>query len=208
MDLSLCCVHAYAFTRLLCCHEVMHLSTPAFSELAFASSIGYWHYFFFPLGTLSWCISVLYGIDKLGTMIKSGPIIVIDDDLEDQQILDEIFKNLDVPNKIIFFSDGDDALQYLISTEDQPFLILSDINMPRMDGFEVRNRIWKNEKLKTRFIPYLFFTTSVDKKAVYDAYNLSVQGFFIKPTTMVEMQNALKKIIDYWQECYSPGQFN
>ena len=141
-------------------------------------------------------------------MRKSGPIIVIDDDLEDQQIFDEIFKNLDIPNKIIFFADGNDALQYLITTDDQPFLILSDINMPRMDGFEVRNRIWKNENLKSRFIPYLFFTTSVEKKAVYDAYNLSVQGFFVKPTTMADMQNCLKKIIDYWQECYSPGQFN
>lgn len=141
-------------------------------------------------------------------MRKSGPIIIIDDDLEDQQILDEIFKNLDIPNKIIFFADGNDALQYLITTDDQPFLILSDINMPRMDGFEVRNRIWKNDNLKSRFIPYLFFTTSVEKKAVYDAYNLSVQGFFVKPTTMAEMQNSLKKIIDYWQECYSPGQFN
>ena len=141
-------------------------------------------------------------------MRKSGPIIVIEDDLEDQQILDEIFKNLAVPNKIIFFSDGNDALQYLVTTEDHPFLILSDINMPRIDGFEVRNRIWKNEEMKSRFIPYLFFTTSVDKKAVDDAYNMSVQGYFVKPATMAEMQNSLKTIIDYWQECYSPGQFN
>jgi CheY-like chemotaxis protein len=141
-------------------------------------------------------------------MKKSGPIIVIDDDLEDQQILDEIFKNLAVPNKIMFFADGNEALQYLVTTQDHPFLILSDINMPRIDGFEVRNRIWKNEDLKSRFIPYLFFTTSVDKKAVYDAYNMAVQGFFVKPTTMAEMQNSLKTIIDYWQECYSPAQFN
>lgn len=141
-------------------------------------------------------------------MRKSGPIIVIDDDLEDQQILDEIFKNLNVPNQIIFFADGNEALDYLSSTNDQPFLILSDINMPRIDGFEVRSRICKNDNLKSRFIPYLFFTTSVDKKAVQDAYNMSVQGFFVKPTTMLDMQNSLKKIIDYWQECYAPGCFN
>lgn len=141
-------------------------------------------------------------------MRKSGPIIIIDDDLEDQQILGEIFKNLNVSNKIIFFTDGNDALEYLTHTEDQPLLILSDINMPRIDGFEVRSQIWRNENLKLKFIPYLFFTTSVDKKAVQDAYNMSVQGFFVKPTTMVDMQNSLKKILDYWQECYSPGSFN
>jgi CheY-like chemotaxis protein len=141
-------------------------------------------------------------------MRKSGPIIVIEDDLEDQQILDEIFKNLNFPNKIIFFSDGNDALAYLDSTSEHPFLILSDINMPKIDGFELRNKICSNEKSTLKWIPYLFFTTGVDKKTVQEAYALSVQGFFIKRGTMVELQSTVKKIIEYWQECYSPGQFN
>ena len=42
-------------------------------------------------------------------MSKSGPIIVIDDDLEDHLILDEIFRNLNYPNRVIFFSKGEDA---------------------------------------------------------------------------------------------------
>jgi CheY-like chemotaxis protein len=143
---------------------------------------------------------------KATIMTKSGPIIVIEDDLEDQQILDEIFRNLNFPNKVIFFCDGQAALEYLHTTIDQPFLILSDINMPRMDGFQVRNTIYKNEKL--RCIPYLFFTTGVDKKAVHDAYAMSVQGFFLKPSSMSQLQQTMKKIIDYWQECYAPSQFN
>lgn len=143
---------------------------------------------------------------KKTIMTKSGPIIVIEDDLEDQQILDEIFRNLNFPNKVIFFSDGQDALEYLNTTIDQPFLILSDINMPRMDGFQVRNKIYNNEKL--RCIPYLFFTTGADKKAVHDAYAMSVQGFFIKPASMSRLQQTVKNIIEYWQECYAPSQFN
>lgn len=141
-------------------------------------------------------------------MKKSGPIIVIEDDMDDQQVLDEIFKNLNFPNKVIFFSDGVDAIEYLNTTKEQPFLILSDINMPKMDGFEVRNRIYKNENWNLKNIPYLFFTTGVDKKSVEEAYALSVQGFFIKPGSMNELQSTVKKIIEYWQECYSPGQFN
>lgn len=141
-------------------------------------------------------------------MSKSGPIIVIDDDLEDHLILDEIFRNLNYPNKIIFFTDGDTAVDFLKSTQDQPFLIISDINMPGMNGFDIRTKICANERLRAQGIPYLFFTTSVDQKAVRDAYQLSVQGFFIKPATMIEMQNTLKKIIDYWQESYAPSQFN
>ena len=141
-------------------------------------------------------------------MSKSGPIIVIDDDLEDHLIMDEIFRNLNYPNKVLFFSDGKTAVDYLITTEDPPFIIISDINMPGMNGFEIRHKICENEKLNSKCIPYLFFTTSVDRKAVRDAYKMSVQGYFIKPATMTDLQNTLKKIIDYWQESYAPSQFN
>jgi len=141
-------------------------------------------------------------------MSKSGPIIVIDDDLEDHLILDEIFRNLNYPNRVIFFSKGEDAVEFLNSTEETPLLILSDVNMPGMNGFEIRNRITANEKIHSKCIPYLFFTTSVDRKAVEEAYALSVHGYFVKPSTMMEMQNTLKKIIDYWQESFAPSQFN
>jgi CheY-like chemotaxis protein len=141
-------------------------------------------------------------------MKKTGPIIVIEDDLEDQEVLNEIFVTLNYPNKVIFFTDGNEAINYLNETEEHPFIILSDINMPKIDGFQVRNRISTNEKLSLKCIPYLFFTTGVDKKAVHDAYAMSVQGFFIKPGTMAELHNTIKKIIEYWQECYAPSQFN
>jgi len=141
-------------------------------------------------------------------MSKAGPIIVIDDDPEDHLILDEIFKNLNYPNKVIFFSDGQDAVEYLNATEDVPFLIISDINMPGMNGFELRNRIRGNERSGAKNVPYLFFSTSADKKAVAQAFDLSVQGYFIKPATMSELERTIKKIIEYWKESYAPSYFN
>src|SRR5687768_13355938 len=102
-------------------------------------------------------------------MQKSGPIIVIEDDLEDQEMLDETFQFLQYPNKILFFTDGYKALEYIEKTDIQPFLILSDINMPVINGFELKQKIHNNELLKVRCIPYLFFTTGVDKKGVNDA---------------------------------------
>ena len=59
-------------------------------------------------------------------MNKNGPIIVIEDDLEDQEILVEIFQKLGYENKVIYFVDGNEALEYLNQSEVQPFLILSD----------------------------------------------------------------------------------
>ena len=140
-------------------------------------------------------------------MNKTGPIIVIEDDAEDQEILVEIFQKLGYVNKIVYFSDGNDALEFLNKTDIQPFLILSDINMPRINGFELRSKVFTNELLQTKCIPYLFFTTGANKKAVIDAYAMSVQGFFIKSSTMAGLEQTIKKIVEYWQECIAPSQY-
>jgi CheY-like chemotaxis protein len=139
--------------------------------------------------------------------MKSGPIIVIEDDDDDQQLLDEIFKTLNYPNEILYFADGYKALDYIINTDVQPFLILSDINLPKINGLQLRREIHNNEQLRVKCIPYLFFTSGLNKQAVYDAYAMSAQGFFIKPNSMEHLQNIIRKICDYWQECYAPSQF-
>jgi CheY-like chemotaxis protein len=141
-------------------------------------------------------------------MNKTGPIIVIEDDIDDQEVLVEIFKKLGYENKIIYFIDGNEALEFLNQTDVQPFLILSDINMPRINGFELRNKVFTNEQLQTKCIPYLFFTTGANKKAVVDAYALSVQGFFLKPNSMEGLEKTIKKIVEYWQECIAPNQYD
>jgi CheY-like chemotaxis protein len=141
-------------------------------------------------------------------MNKTGPIIVIEDDMDDQEMLVEIFQRLGYKNEIVYFADGNDALEYLNRTDIQPFLILSDINMPRISGFELRNKIFTNELLQVKCIPYLFFTTGANKKSVTDAYALSVQGFFIKPVSMQGLESTIRKIIEYWQECIAPSQYD
>lgn len=140
-------------------------------------------------------------------MDKSGPIIVIEDDIDDQAVLVEIFKKLGYVNKIVYFVDGNEALAYLNQTDVQPFLILSDINMPRINGFELRSKVFTNEQLQTKCIPYLFFTTGANKKSVVDAYAMSVQGFFLKPASIQKLEDTIKKIVEYWQECIAPSQF-
>lgn len=141
-------------------------------------------------------------------MNKNGPILVIEDDIDDQDILQEIFNKLAYKNEVLFFSDGLKALDFMSSTKNNPFLILSDVNMPKLDGFDLRNKLFNNEKLQGKCVPYLFFTTGTHKKAVVDAYALSVQGFFIKPSNILALENTLRKIIEYWKECISPCHFN
>lgn len=128
--------------------------------------------------------------------------------MDDQEVLSEIFTNLGYKNEICFFADGNDALEFINMTDIQPFLILSDINMPKINGFELRNKVFTNEKLHTKCIPYLFFSTSATKKAVIDAYALSVQGFFIKSGTIKGLENTIRKIVEYWKECIAPSEFD
>lgn len=138
-------------------------------------------------------------------MNKSGPILIIEDDVDDEEMLSEIFKKLDYKNEIKFFSDGEKALEYLFASDSKPFLILSDINMPKLNGFELREKIHTNEELKLKCIPYLFFTTSSSQKAVIDAYSMSVQGFFVKPNSVGKLEQTIKRIVEYWQECEAPS---
>jgi CheY-like chemotaxis protein len=140
-------------------------------------------------------------------MRKNGPIIVIEDDLDDQALLKETFSVLNYPNEVIYFSDGYDALEFLTRSQTIPLLILSDINMPKINGFELQKKIHNNEQLKNRCIPYLFFTTGADRESVYAAYALSAQGFFVKPSSVSDLQRIIQKIMDYWYECYSPSQY-
>ena len=137
-------------------------------------------------------------------MNKSGPIIIIEDDLDDQEMLRDVFKELEYNNKVVFFSDSEKALSFLIDTHIEPFIIFSDINMPKLTGLQLREKVHNNEELRIKSIPYLFFTTAAEQKAVIEAYSKSVKGFFIKPNSYGKLKNVMKVIVQYWQECVSP----
>ena len=68
-------------------------------------------------------------------MNKGGEIVIIEDDVDDQQMLAEVFSSLDIPNKITFFADGKEVVEYLLKPEVAPFLILSH----KSSDFE---RVW------------------------------------------------------------------
>lgn len=140
-------------------------------------------------------------------MNSNGPVIIIEDDADDKEILEEIFQKLNYSNKIIYFTDGEKALEFLNKTEVIPFLILSDINMPKLDGFALRNKIKTDAALDIKCIPYLFFSTASTQKAVVDAYSLSVQGFFIKQTKIAEIEKTITVIMEYWKRCVAPNNF-
>ena len=141
-------------------------------------------------------------------MNKKGPIIIIEDDLDDQFFLETVFKKLNYENQLVFFDDGETALAYLNSVNTLPFLILSDINMPKLNGFELRKKLKTDAALQLKCIPYLFFSTAANQPAVIEAYSMSVQGFFVKQNSLEELEKTISVIMEYWARCVAPNNFS
>lgn len=138
-------------------------------------------------------------------MANSGPIIIAEDDPEDQDILREVFNDLNIKNELKFFESGDAAFNYLVTTLEQPFLIISDVNLIGMNGHELKQRINENESLRKKAIPFIFLTTTVDNKVLNNAYAMMIQGYFQKESTIAEIRKQIRTIVDYWSFCKHPN---
>src|SRR6187551_111534 len=95
---------------------------------------------------------------------KQGPIIYVEDDLDDRLIFKETMSSIGIDNEILYFDHGRHFLDYLYETPDQPLLIVCDINMPVMNGLELRRMILNDTTLKKKSIPFIFYTTSINSR--------------------------------------------
>lgn len=139
-------------------------------------------------------------------MSKTGPVVILEDDPDDRELLAEVFEKLEIANKLIWFTTADVAFDYLKTTPEQPFIILSDVNLPGENGIEFKRRIDHDDELRRKSIPFIFYSTSVDQEAINEAYmKLTVQGFFQKPDKLSETEKRLRVIIDYWKDCRHPN---
>ena len=138
-------------------------------------------------------------------MSRKGPIIAIEDDADNQFLLKTAITELQIDNKLIFFENGLEALIYLESTQEQPFLILCDINMPVMNGLELRERIDENVYLKRKAIPFVFLSTADNPRIVETAYDSKIQGFYKKLSNFMDYKKQINIIFDYWQHCLHPN---
>ena len=139
-------------------------------------------------------------------MPKSGPIIIVEDDEDDQEVLKEIFQELGVPNVLRFFNSCIDALDYLLTTIERPFIIISDINVPAMDGLELKEKINENEFLRRKNIPFIFLSTNSEHGVIARAFDLLAQGYFVKPGRLADIKEMMLKIVDYWKISSRPTE--
>jgi len=132
---------------------------------------------------------------------KQGPIVLVEDDSDDQELVADALKAAGVSNELRLFRNGKEAKDYLLTTQERPLIIICDINMPVKDGFQLREEIQADEFLRRKSIPFVFLSTDASPHAVERAYDLTVQGFFKKPSSFSGFQEMLGLVIDYWCTC-------
>jgi CheY-like chemotaxis protein len=137
--------------------------------------------------------------------MNKKPIIVIDDDDEDLEIILQAFSELNIENEIIVFNDGLKFLEYIKATESGTFFILCDINMSKQTGIELKKIIHDDEKLRIKCVPFIFLSTSGGSGSIMKAYSYGVQGYFIKPNSVEKLKSVLQAMITYWSESQHPN---
>jgi CheY-like chemotaxis protein len=133
--------------------------------------------------------------------LTEQPILLVDDSPDDIMIAKRAIKECDIRNKVYVTYDGDEAIQFLRKEgnyKDVPTLglVILDLNMPKVDGFEVLETIKGDDKLKS--IPIIVLTSSSRPEDIERAYQLGCNSFIVKPLSFEDFIEAMMEIKRYW----------
>ena len=98
--------------------------------------------------------------------------------------------------EIEWAKDGEEAVELIMEDNIKPDLIILDIKMPRMNGFDVLKILKTNQR--TKHIPIVILSTSADKTDITLAYSLYANSYVTKPIEITEFRSKLKSIPKYW----------
>jgi len=131
--------------------------------------------------------------------MTNSPIVIVEDDEDDCEILVDVFKEIGVTNEFRCFLHPVEALAYLKTTTEVPFLIISDINMPLMNGLAFKKVIDLDTTISNKRIPFVFLSTAKENNLIDESFHLSVQGYFQKPNDVNSLKEIAKAIVVYWK---------
>ena len=128
-------------------------------------------------------------------------ILLVDDNDDDVVLLEESFKDSRFLNLLQVVHDGREAVAYLrregkYKSARPPGLVLLDINMPKMNGFEVLQIMKSDPYLRT--IPVVMLTTSTRNEDVARSYDGGACSFVSKPVNLEKLKEVIKQFALYW----------
>lgn len=125
-------------------------------------------------------------------------ILIVEDDDGHAELIREGLEEVGVCNKIIRFKNGEEAWNFFeqhrdkISLEHKIYLMLLDINMPKMGGIEVLRRMKSDDVFKE--IPIIMLTTTDDPREVEQCYKLGCNLYITKPIDFIKFTEVLKRL--------------
>lgn len=134
-------------------------------------------------------------------IVDQCPILLVEDNLDDIMITKRALRKGCIPNRLCVVRDGVEALRFLRKKgrhkdAPTPALVLLDLRLPKLDGFEVLSEMKKDPYLKG--IPTIILTSSGRDDDIEKAYNLGCNNYIVKP---VNFDNFIKTIVEikkYW----------
>ncbi|MGO9217539.1 MAG: response regulator [Streptosporangiaceae bacterium] len=131
-------------------------------------------------------------------------ILLAEDEPTDADLCMRALKSKNVANHIAWVKDGAEALDFLFargayasrSSTDRPRLLLLDIKMPLVNGFEVLRQVRADERLAT--MPVVIMTSSNEERDIAEAYHLGANSYVTKPVDFASFRQAVEDVAMYW----------
>jgi two-component system response regulator len=137
--------------------------------------------------------------------VADGPrrLLVVEDSESDVQLLREALADTDFTVELDIVRHGEDALAFLrregeFQAAAHPDLVVLDLNLPRMGGFEVLRALREDVDPRLRRLPVVVFTTSGTTADVETAYDLHASSFMTKPTAFEHYLDAVRAFREFW----------
>lgn len=128
----------------------------------------------------------------------------VDDDRDAYELFKEAFATF-ADNEILYAENGEEGLKLLQAHRNHLFMIISDINMPKMNGLEMKRIIEGTPELKIRAIPFMFRTVHDNVVVTKEAYSLGIQGLFIKTDDAALLRRQIGTILQFWDMAVHPN---
>ena len=131
--------------------------------------------------------------------IQDVTILLVEDDPGHTRLIEKNLRRANIKNEIAFATNGQEALDYLFregayanTKHTSHMLVMLDLNMPVLDGYQVLERMKKDER--TKRIPVVILTTTDDPREVRKCYELGCNVYITKPVDYEQFSDAIRKL--------------
>jgi response regulator RpfG family c-di-GMP phosphodiesterase len=137
-------------------------------------------------------------------MKPKGMLLFVDDNRQEFEMFREVFRTFS-DNELLYAENGEEGLKLIHEYKYSLFMIISDINMPKMNGLEMKRIVEGTPILKIRSIPFVFRTVHNNVVVIKEAYSLGIQGLFIKTEDPEELRGQIDLILKFWTKAVHPN---